>query len=32
MNPNGRYVSINVLTPSANADDAARIYDLEVYP
>jgi hypothetical protein len=32
MNTNGRYVRLNVITPTSNGDDAARIYDLEVYP
>ena len=31
MNTNGRYVRLNVITPTSNGDDAARIYDLEVY-
>ncbi|HEU4422047.1 MAG TPA: discoidin domain-containing protein [Pilimelia sp.] len=32
MNTNGRYVRLNVITPTSNGDDAARIYDLEIYP
>ncbi len=32
MNTNARYVRLNVITPTSNGDDAARIYDLEVYP
>jgi hypothetical protein len=27
----GRYVRLNVITPSSNGNPAARIYELEVY-
>jgi len=31
VNASGRYVRLNVLTPTQTADTAARIYELEVY-
>ncbi|MET7395410.1 GH92 family glycosyl hydrolase [Dactylosporangium sp. NPDC005572] len=31
VNVNGRYVRINVITPTSNGNTAARIYELEVY-
>jgi hypothetical protein len=31
VSQNGRYVRLNVITPTQNTDPAARIYELEVY-
>jgi hypothetical protein len=31
VSTSGRYVRLNVLTPTQNTDNAARIYELEVY-
>ena len=31
VNASGRYVRLNVITPTQNTDTAARIYELEAY-
>jgi hypothetical protein len=31
VSASGRYVRLNIVTPTQNTDQAARVYELEVY-